>query len=159
MRYAILSLIAILAGGCGLFTPKRPVGVITLSTQMNMDPRQVMAFREKADTTETLAEEIEKARKGGTSSVVEVLDGNYKSYYIQIYASASERFARKVMKKFQKDFRNIYPVSIKYIPPLYRVRVGGFSTMDEAKKVLKEIKSASDRYRDAFIVEEIDTGE
>ncbi len=159
MRYAILSLIAILIGGCGLFTPKRPVGVITLSNKMDMPPQQVMTFREEVDTTRALAEEIERAQKGAISSVVEVLDGNYRLYYIQIYASASERFARKVLKKFQEEFGGNYPVSIKYIPPLYRVRVGGFPTMDEAKKALKEIKSASESYRDAFIVEEIDTGQ
>ena len=159
MRYAILSLIAILIGGCGLFTPRRPVGAIILSKKMDMPPQQVMTFREEVDTARMLAEEIEKARKGEISSVVEAMGENYRVYYIQIYASASEKFARKVRDKFEKEFKGLYSATIKYIPPLYRVRVGGFHTMDEAKKALKEIKSASEGYRDAFIVEEIDTGQ
>ncbi len=159
MRYAILSLIAILIGGCGLFTPRRPVGVITLSKNMDMSPRQVMAFREQVDTAKALSEEIERARKGEISSVVESFGGNYRVYYIQIYASANHKFAKRVMEKFQQEFKGLYSATIKYIPPLYRVRVGGFQTMDEAKKALEEIKSASESYRDAFIVEEIDTGE
>ncbi len=157
MRYAILSLIAISLTGCGLFTPKRPVGVITLSRNMDMPPQQVMTFREQVDTTLSAEQEIEQAQKGAISSVVQALGHNYRVYYIQIYASASKRFAEKVRSRFRKEFGDTYAVSIKYVPPLYRVRVGGFSTMDEAKKALKEIKSASESYKDAFIVEEIDT--
>ena len=160
MRYAILSLIAISLTGCAvlnILTPKRPVAVITLSKQMDMSPQQVMTFKEKVDTTESILQEIEKAREGAISSVVEVLDRNYRVYYIQIYASASKRFAEKVRNRFRQEFGDKYPVSIKYVPPLYRVRVGGFSSMEEAKKALKEIKSVSESYRDAFLVEEIAT--
>jgi hypothetical protein len=66
-----------------------------------------------------------------------------------------EIFSNREMAKIQKtkiDFLSKYPeqsVHIKFIAPIFKIRIGDFRTKSEALKLFKEIEKD---YRTAFIV-------
>ncbi len=152
MRYGSLIIVAIALGGCGLFTPSRPIGVIVPDKSANVTPEFVLENSTSKNTgEEKVPELIRRVQRGEIKSIAQGLSQTSREYYIQVYASASSKFAAKIKNEISKKID--YPVIIKNIPPLYRVRIGPFYKMEDAQEALKSIREAG--YRDAFIVEEI----
>ena len=159
MRYGSLILLSLLIGGCSLFAPARPIGVITPSKlRISALSTHFIFELENADTNsqkgEDVSQLIEKARRGEVKSIAQGLTESNREFYIQVYASANMKFAEKVKEEIEKNLN--YPVIIKDIPPLYRVRIGPFYKPEDAKEVLSKVREMG--YRDAFIVEEIALG-
>ncbi len=75
-------------------------------------------------------------------------DNFINGYQIQIF-NGKEVETRKRKNKFKLDFPEI-EISLIYVGPDYRLRVGNFNTKIEAVRVLNKIKS---KYRGARILE------
>ncbi len=63
-------------------------------------------------------------------------------FYVQVGGFSSEESAKKVADEFrEKGYAvRIFPPSPQDKPPLYRVRVGPYLRIEEAKEVLKKLK-------------------
>ncbi len=72
-------------------------------------------------------------------------------YRIQVLATSNKKQVEKLKEEIlQKGIS--YPIYIKYVPPMYRLRIGDFKNQDEAQKALNQIKGLG--YKDAFIIED-----
>ncbi len=72
-------------------------------------------------------------------------------YRIQVLATSNKKQVEKLKEEIlQKGIS--YPIYIKYVPPMYRLRIGDFKNYDEAQKALNQIKGLG--YKDAFIIED-----
>ena len=105
-------------------------------------PEEAILQKEESYDSE---EPIEEARKvvASESQVKE------KQFAIQVFAFRSERKAQSARKKLEEEGYPSYTISESLDEGyIYRVRVGGFSTKDEARQLLKQIKKG---YPDSFI--------
>lgn len=82
----------------------------------------------------------------------EAVEGAFTyGYRIQVIATSNKKQVEKLKEEVLRKGFN-YPIYVKYVPPMYRLRIGDFKTQEEAQKALNQLKSAG--YKDAFITED-----
>jgi len=72
-------------------------------------------------------------------------------YRIQLLATSNKKQVEKLKEELSQKGLN-YPIYIKYVPPMYRLRIGDFQKYEDAQKALNQIKNLG--YKDAFIIED-----
>jgi cell division septation protein DedD len=120
---------------------------ITPASPEEFQPLPITFFTKTGtDTT------VKSENKNGYSWKAEAVSGAFTyGYRIQILASANKKQIEKLKEELSKKGVN-YPIYIKYVPPMYRLRVGDFQKYEDAQKALNYIKGLG--YKDAFVTED-----
>ncbi|MEO0144966.1 MAG: SPOR domain-containing protein [candidate division WOR-3 bacterium] len=107
-----------------------------------------IAFITKQEKRDTIIEE----KSSEYTWKAEAIKGAFVyGYRIQVLATSNKNQVEKLKDEIIKKGVN-YPVYIKYVPPMYRLRIGDFKNYEEAQKALNQIKNLG--YKDAFIIED-----
>lgn len=121
--------------------------IFSLATPDEFQPVSLTSFKsdEKKDT-------IKQEKSSEYTWKAEAVKGAFVyGYRIQVLATSNKKQVEKLKEEILKKGIN-YPIYIKYVPPMYRLRIGDFQNYEEAQKVLSQIKNLG--YRDAFIIED-----
>jgi len=121
--------------------------IFSLATPDEFQPVSLTLFKseEKKDT-------IKEEKSSDYTWKAEAVRGAFVyGYRIQVLATSNKKQVEKLKEEILKKGLN-YPIYIKYVPPMYRLRIGDFQNYEEAQKALTQIKNLG--YKDAFIIED-----
>lgn len=125
------------------------------STKVNFSLASPEEFQPVAIHQLIKRENIDTTKENKTSEYAwkaEAIEGAFTyGYRIQVLATSNKKQVEKLKEEIIKKGFN-YPIYIKYVPPMYRLRIGDFKSQEEAQRVLNQLKSAG--YKDAFITED-----
>ena len=121
--------------------------IFSLATPDEFQPVSLTLFKseEKKDT-------IKEEKLSDYTWKAEAVRGAFVyGYRIQVLATSNKKQVEKLKDEILKKGLN-YPIYIKYVPPMYRLRIGDFQNYEEAQKALTQIKNLG--YKDVFIIED-----
>jgi cell division septation protein DedD len=121
--------------------------IFSLATPEEFQPVSLTLFKseEKKDT-------IKEEKSSDYTWKAEAVRGAFVyGYRIQVLATSNKKQVEKLKEEILKKGLN-YPIYIKYVPPMYRLRIGDFQNYEEAQKALTQIKNLG--YKDVFIIED-----
>jgi cell division septation protein DedD len=121
--------------------------IFSLATPDEFQPLSLTLIKsdEKKDT-------IKEEKSSSYTWKAEAIKGAFTyGYRIQVLATSNKKQVEKLKEEILKKGIN-YPIYIKYVPPMYRLRIGDFQNYEEAQKALNQIKNLG--YKDAFVIED-----
>jgi cell division septation protein DedD len=121
--------------------------IFSLATPDEFQPLSLTLIKsdEKKDT-------INQEKSSEYTWKAEAIKGAFTyGYRIQVLATSNKKQVEKLKEEILKKGIN-YPIYIKYVPPMYRLRIGDFQNYEEAQKALNQIKNLG--YKDAFVIED-----